>query len=117
MFSGSVPPNAAELLLEDNFKDLLHKAKQDYDYIIVDTAPTIYVTDTFLIAKEADVTLYMVKEGLTEKKLLKHIEDVNRSKKISNLSLILNGASLNTNFGYGYGYVYTDKKKPFYKFW
>ena len=115
--SGSVPPNPAELLVEDRFEELIDVVKSIYDYVIVDTAPTIYVTDTFLISKYADVTVYVVKQGLTEKKLLHHIKEVNSKKKLNHMALVLNGVVSDTNFGYGYGYVYNDTKKPFYKFW
>ena len=115
--SGSVPPNPAELLVEDRFEELIDVAKSIYDYVIVDTAPTIYVTDTFLISKFADLTVYVVKQGLTEKKLLHHIKEVNSKKKLNHMALVLNGVVSDTNFGYGYGYVYNDTKKPFYKFW
>ncbi|GGZ56783.1 GumC family protein [Mesonia mobilis] len=115
--SGSVPPNPAELLVENRFEELIDVVKSIYDYVIVDTAPTIYVTDTFLISKYADVTVYVVKQGLTEKKLLHHIKEVNNKKKLNHIALVLNGVVSDTNFGYGYGYVYNDTKKPFYKFW
>ncbi len=115
--SGSVPPNPAELLVEDRFEELIDVAKSIYDYVIVDTAPTIYVTDTFLISKYADVTVYVIKQGLTEKKLLHHVKEVNNKKKLNHIALVLNGVVSDTNFGYGYGYVYNDTKKPFYKFW
>lgn len=115
--SGSVPPNPAELLVEDRFEELIDVAKSIYDYVIVDTAPTIYVTDTFLISKYADVTVYVIKQGLTEKKLLHHVKEVNNKKKLNHIALVLNGVVSDTNFGYGYGYVYNEKKKPFYKFW
>ena len=115
--SGSVPPNPAELLVEDRFEELIDVVKSIYDYVIVDTAPTIYVTDTFLISKYADVTVYVIKQGLTEKKLLHHVKEVNNKKKLNHIALVLNGVVSDTNFGYGYGYVYNDTKKPFYKFW
>ncbi|MEO2058734.1 MAG: polysaccharide biosynthesis tyrosine autokinase [Mesonia sp.] len=115
--SGSVPPNPAELLVEDRFEELIDVVKSIYDYVIVDTAPTIYVTDTFLISKYADLTVYVIKQGLTEKKLLHHVKEVNNKKKLNHIALVLNGVVSDTNFGYGYGYVYNDAKKPFYKFW
>ena len=115
--SGSIPPNPTELLVEDRFEQMLGEVRSLYDYIIVDTAPTIYVTDTFLISKYADVTVYVIKQGLTEKKLLHHVKEVNNKKKLNHIALVLNGVVSDTNFGYGYGYVYNEKKKPFYKFW
>jgi len=115
--SGSIPPNPTELLVEDRFEQMLGEVRSLYDYIIVDTAPTIYVTDTFLISKYADATVYVIKQGLTEKKLLSHVKEIDSKKKLNHIALVLNGVVSDTNFGYGYGYVYNDTKKPFYKFW
>ena len=117
ILSGSVPPNPAELLSNGRFELMLNQLKNDYDYIVVDTAPTIYVTDTFLIAEQADATVYMIKQDLTEKKLIGHINSLNRTGKLNNINLVFNGISSETNLGYGYGYTYNDKVKPFWKFW
>jgi len=117
LFSGSVPPNPAELLMGKEFSEMIGTLKKEYDYIVVDTAPTIYVTDTFLMAEEADLTVYMTKQNITEKKLVGHIKSIKKNNKLKNIALIFNGVTGRTNFGYGYGYVYEDKRKPFYKFW
>lgn len=115
--SGSVPPNPAELLMNDKFSKLIENAEYTYDYIVIDTAPTIYVTDTLLIGRNADMTVYVVKQDLTDSNLIDHIVKLNKSNKFNNLSVVLNGVTGNVNFGYGYGYIYNDKKKFFWKFW
>lgn len=119
MYSGSVPPNPAELLLRnDKFSELIREARKVYDYIIVDTAPTVYVTDSLLIAENADVTVYMVKQDMTDKKLIDHIKNLHHNNKLNNISIVLNGVKNNVNYGYGYGYVSDEEHKtPFWKFW
>ncbi len=119
LYSGSVPPNPAELLLKnDKFSELIRDAREAYDYIIVDTAPTVYVTDSLLISDNADVTVYMVKQDMTDKKLIDHIKNLNKDNKLNNISIVLNGVKNDVNYGYGYGYASDDENKdPFWKFW
>ena len=108
LISGSLPPNPAYLLTNGHFEMLLEEAKGLYDYIIVDTAPTILVTDTLLISKFADATLYITRANVTEKNLLNHAIELHKNKKLKNMAFVLNsvggGKSYGYNYGYGYGY-------------
>ena len=121
VLSGAIPPNPAELLLNGRFEELIAEAKSKYDYVIIDTAPTILVTDTLLISKYADATMYMVRAGYTDVKLLKHIEELQKQRKLNNMGIVLNGVkedgAYGYNYGYGYGYSEEVKKKPLWKFW
>ncbi len=121
VLSGTIPPNPAELLLNGRFEELIEEAKSKYDYVIIDTAPTILVTDTLLISKYADATMYMVRAGYTDVKLLKHIEELQKHRKLNNMGIVLNGVkedgAYGYNYGYGYGYSEEVKKKPLWKFW
>ncbi len=110
LLSGAIPPNPAHLLTNGRFEQLLEDAKEIYDYIIVDTAPTILVTDTLLISEFADVTLYMVRAEVTEKNLLDFSKNLARTGRLKNVAYVINsvGASraygYSYNYGYGYGY-------------
>jgi len=108
MLSGAIPPNPAHLLTNGRFEQLLAEARTEFDYIIVDTAPTILVTDTLLISKFADVTLFLTKANYTDKKLLKFSKDLSESGKIKNMAYVINsvGAGKSYSYGYGYGYNY-----------
>lgn len=106
ILSGSIPPNPAHLLTNGRFKKLIEEAKADYDYIIVDTAPTILVTDTMLISQLADATIYLVRANYTEKNLLNYSKDLFDSGKLKNIAYVLNGIDANSSYGYGYGYNY-----------
>ncbi len=110
--SGKIPPNPAELLLSDRVKKLIDEARMKYDYIIVDSAPTILVTDTFLINKFADVTMYVTRANYTDKVLLNYLQETIDDKKLDNVSLIVNDVKV-SNFGYGrkYSYEYTSRNK------
>lgn len=113
VFSGAIPPNPAELLMNDRMKELLKDQEKNYDFIIVDTAPTMIVTDTLLISPLADTTIYIARAGFTEKKLLEHPKELRQQGKLKGLAVVLNdvdyskfsyGAKYGYAYGYGYGY-------------
>ncbi|WP_179351506.1 GumC family protein [Winogradskyella vidalii] len=106
ILSGSIPPNPAHLLTNGRFKKLIEEAKLKYDYIIVDTAPTILVTDTMLISQLADVTIYLARANYTEKKLLNYSKDLFESGKLNNVAYVLNDVDTKKSYGYGYNYGY-----------
>lgn len=112
ILSGAIPPNPAELLMEYRTKQIFDELRQIYDFVIVDTAPSMLVTDTILINKLADVTLYVFRAGYTEKNLLEFVKDATADGRLTNVAGVLNNVSL-SNFGYGnkYGYSYTNEKK------
>lgn len=119
MFSGPIPPNAPELLSSTIFSKFINEVKKEFDYIIVDTAPTLLVTDTLLIAENADITLFVTRANFTEKRLLKFSKDLNKTKKLNNMAYVVNSVDRNNfkGYNYGYGYGYDDQKtqKSWYK--
>ncbi|SDH02706.1 GumC family protein [Winogradskyella thalassocola] len=106
ILSGSIPPNPAHLLTNGRFTKLLEEAKDEYDYIIVDTAPTILVTDTMLISQLADATIYLTRANYTEKNLLKFSKDLSESGKLKNMAYVINSVGASRSYGYGYNYGY-----------
>jgi capsular exopolysaccharide synthesis family protein len=118
-FSGTIPTNAPVLLSGKRFEKFIEMAKNEFDYIIVDTAPTVLVTDTLLISKYADLTLFVVRAGFTDKKLIEFSKNLSDTKKLINMAYALNavgqGKSNDYNYGYGYGYDLQKPTKPWYK--
>lgn len=116
--SGVIPPNPVELLMNDKINKMFAELKETYDYIIVDTAPVSVVTDTLLIAKNADAFIYVVRANYLDKRLLHVPEMFYNQKKLPNMSLVLNATEvMNKGYGYGYGYGYGAdvEVKPWYK--
>ena len=70
MPSGSIPPNPSELLMTKETEELFAEVKKRFDYVIVD-CPPIIVTDSSIVGKYVDLTLYVSRIGHTEKKKLK----------------------------------------------
>ena len=106
IFSGSVTPNPAELLSNGRFEELLNILKKEYDYVIVDTAPTILVADTLLISQLSDLTVYLTKADFTDKKLLTYSLDLKVQGKLKNMAYIINNIGNSKGYGYNYGYNY-----------
>ena len=107
LFSGNIPPNPASLLTNGRLEKLLDEAKEEYDYIILDSAPTILVSDTMLTASLADVTVYVTRANFTEKKLLNYAKDLSDTNKIKNMVFVINDLDRKSNsYGYGYNYGY-----------
>jgi len=120
ILSGSIPPNPAELFMSDRMKKLLEHLSNEYDFVIVDTAPTMIVTDTLLISPLADTTIYVTRAGYTEKKLLDFPKDLKQQGKLKGLAIVLNdvdyskfsyGAKYGYSYGYGYGYGADEESK------
>lgn len=130
LFVGTIPPNPAELLMRPEIDEMFVELKKMYDYIIVDTAPIALVTDTQVINRLADVTLYCMRMGHTEKISLDTVKALSLRKSLNNLGVIISqvgvgklyygGEKKSTNFGYGYGYGYgygshDNKKESVFK--
>ena len=114
--SGSIPPNPSELWRQERAGELFKSLETKYDYIVVDTAPVMLVTDTFLINKYADITLYVTRAGYTEKRLQQFSIDATKDGKLKDIAYVLNDVKM-ANFGYGnkYGYSYGEENKSIFK--
>lgn len=117
IYSGKIPPNPAELLTNGRMRELLENMVNHYDYIIVDTAPLMVVTDTLSISEYADQILYVTRAGMTELKALEYPLKLHKEGKLDGLSFIVNGVN-DSNLGYGgkYGYGYGKSTAKWWKF-
>ncbi|GAA3607344.1 polysaccharide biosynthesis tyrosine autokinase [Flavivirga amylovorans] len=116
LLSGKVPPNPAELLMNDRIKDLFDTVSDQYDYVIVDTAPSMLVTDTLLISEYAGHTIYLTRADYTEKRILNFAKELHAENKLNGMMLVVNDVK-QSNFGYGakYGYYGAPEKKGFFR--
>ena len=117
VYSGRIPPNPAELLMSDRLKYLMREVSEIYDYVIVDTAPLMVVTDTLLISDYADHMIYVTRAGVTDKKAVQYPIKLRDEGKIKGLSFVVNDVKA-SNLGYGgrYGYGYGKTQKKWWKF-
>lgn len=129
---GHIPPNPTELVARQALEEAIERMKQHFDYIILDTAPIGMVTDTQLIARVADLSVYVCRSGYTSKSEFKLINELKQNGKLPHPCVLLNGIDMNKRetgsyygygkygkyghygygkkYGYGYGYGYGKEK-------
>lgn len=108
--AGPIAPNPAELLLSEQLEAMIAELRQRYDYIFVDNVPVGIIADAAITNRIADLTIFVVRVGKLDRRMLPELEKIYHSGQLNNMSLILNGAIVNRigygNYGYGYGYGY-----------
>ena len=102
---GTVPPNPTELLARGGLEKAIETLKANFDYVILDTAPVGIVTDTLLIGRVADLSVYVCRADYTHKAEFTLINELAENNKLPNLCIAVNGLDLNSRkYGYYYGY-------------
>jgi capsular exopolysaccharide synthesis family protein len=131
LLAGDIPPNPTLLLSSERLKDVIDEFKKEYDIIIFDTAPSLLVSDSLIISKYADTTLFVFRSNITEKQLVQYAVKLTEDEKINNTAFVLNGINFKGmygynysysygygygyNYGYGYGYGLDEVRKKWYK--
>ena len=105
LLSGPLPPNPLNLVNNGNIDILLKEAKNMYDYIIIDSAPTLLVADTKSLIDKSDILIFLTRCNITDKDVLKHISAISDNIN-TNVGVILNGVGQKNSYGYSYGYGY-----------
>lgn len=104
---GIIHPNPNELLMSPALSKLIEEAREEYDIVILDTAPVGIISDTFLISQYSDLTLYIVREKYTHRDSVSFINEQSENKRLPNMYLVYNDVDLkNENYRYGYGKAY-----------
>lgn len=107
---GTIPPNPTELLFSDRLQKMFDDLRKEYDLIFLDCPPVEIVADASVIAKYADMTVFVIRAGLMEREMLPIVEGYYNNKKFNNMSMLLNGTITAGNrygyhrYGYSYGY-------------
>lgn len=102
---GVVPPNPTELVARQALDDAIDILKKNFDYVIIDSAPIGMVTDTQIISRVTDLTIYVCRSGFTPKSDFKLVNDLVREGKLHHVGVLINGIDMNRrNTGYYYGY-------------
>ena len=105
LMAGPTPPNPTELLARQNMHDIIELLKQQYDYVIMDTAPVGLVTDTLQIARYSNVNCYVCRADYTPKANIGLLNSLTAEDKLTNCCIILNGVDMSKKkYGYYYGY-------------
>lgn len=119
---GPVPPNPAEMLLNERVGELFEELRERFDVVIVDTAPVGLVSDAITLGKHVDAAVYIVRHNYTLKKQIQLIEDIRKNNKLPHLSIIVNDINKRAGYGgyygyggYGYGYGYGNREGSYFE--
>ena len=105
ILSGHIPSNPNELLSGSKISELFGSLRKMYEFIIIDSPPVGLVSDAFLLNDYVSKTLYVAKAKFTKKRMIEDVNSIIKSSKLKNVSIILNGVSLQRKYGYSsYGY-------------
>ena len=108
MYAGPMPPNPAELLLSARLDDMISKLRNIYDVIVIDGVPNFMVADAGIINRVSDITIFVIRVGLLDRRFLPVIERLYKNNTLTNMCTILNGVTTKkSTYGYGYGYGYS----------
>ncbi len=115
--AGPIPPNPAELIETPEMQSLLGQASNEFDFIIIDTPPIAVVVDSLLLARSADVNVFVIRQSFSSKDSLLLVNDLQKREEMKSLCLVVNDVSHNSVYGlgkyrysynYGYGYNYSS---------
>ena len=110
--SGVVPPNPSELLQSEKLDQLFVELRQNYDYVIVDSAPVALVGDSYLLHRLVDMTIFVTRANYTAYDLIEFINQTHMQQRLPKMVAVLNGVDAKKiGYGYGYGYGSTAKNK------
>jgi capsular exopolysaccharide synthesis family protein len=112
--AGTPPPNPAELLASTNMRDVLEQLREHYDHIVVDTPPTLSVTDAVVLSPRADAIVLVIRSGQTTKQALRRSRDILAQVNAKVSGVLLNAVDLSSP-DYYYYYEYQGKYSRYYR--
>lgn len=113
--TGTIPPNPSELLMHERFAAVLEQGSETYDYVLIDSAPVLAVTDAAIAGRLADAVLMVIRSGGHPLRQIEH-----SVKRLQQAGVNLRGLMLNDvevpKRGYGYGKYYRYKYRYRYAY-
>jgi polysaccharide biosynthesis transport protein len=121
--AGTPPPNPAELLASPQMKDVLVQLREEYDHIVIDTPPTLSVTDAVVMSTRADRVVLVIRSGQTTKQALRRARDLLLQVNAKVCGVLMNAVDLNSpdyyyyceyqgKYGYGYYDEQSERNDP-----
>lgn len=107
--AGHQAPNPSEILMSERLDKMVEELKEKYDYVIIDSVPVNVVADALIVNRVADLTLFVLRSGNLDRRLLPDIQALYDEHKLKNMALVLNGIADSHVYGSGYYYGYGTK--------
>ncbi|HTZ82765.1 MAG TPA: polysaccharide biosynthesis tyrosine autokinase [Candidatus Acidoferrales bacterium] len=112
--AGTPPPNPAELLASANMREVLNQLREEYDHIVIDTPPSLSVTDAVVLSPRADAVVLVIRSGQTTKQALRRSRDILTQVNAKVVGVLLNAVDLSSP-DYYYYYEYQGKYARYYR--
>jgi len=112
--AGTPPPNPAELLASTNMKQVLDELREQFDHVVVDTPPTLSVTDAVVLSPRVDAIILVIRSGQTTKQALRRSRDILMQVNAHVTGVLLNAVDLSSP-DYYYYYEYQGKYTHYYQ--
>jgi capsular exopolysaccharide synthesis family protein len=112
IFSGPIPPNPSDYVLSIKMKEIINRAKQEFDYVIIDSPPAGLLSDSVYLIQYVDSSVFVLNTKTSSKKVITFVEELIASNNLKNVLLLLNGVErpkrkyYYSGYGYSYGYGY-----------
>jgi len=106
ILSGPIPPNPAELLLQNKFSKIMAEIKEEYEVIVLDCPPAGLVSETKELFKHSDVNFFIFRQGFSNKSNIQILNNLIEKGGVSKIYAILNDVHIDKGYGFGYGYGY-----------
>ena len=98
--AGNTPPNPSELLAGSRLKELLGRLAEDYDYILIDTPPSLVVTDSLVIRNHVNGYVIVVRSDVSSMDAVSETVGKFRQVNAKICGFILNGKKAKTSDKY-----------------
>ena len=102
---GVIPPNPSELLGSEQMKNVLQRAKEQYDYVLIDTPPVMPVTDALIVSRFVDGMILVIASAEVKVEMARDVKNQLVNAGVNILGVVLNKVR-SEHHGYGYGYYY-----------
>lgn len=102
--TGPRPPNPAEMLSSNRLEEQMREWTQQFDRIVIDTAPLLAVSDTQALAVRADAVVLVARAGITRKRALLRARDLLWRVKAPVTGVVVNDVDLRLENFYTYRY-------------
>jgi len=107
--AGTIPPNPAELIARPALDEAIKCLAEEFDYVILDSAPVGLVSDALIASRLADATLYICRADYSHKNDFELINDLKKKQKLPEMAIVVNGINMKKKkYGYYYGYGKRD---------
>jgi Mrp family chromosome partitioning ATPase len=106
MPSGPIPPNPAELIDSEKMEYLFNLIRKEFEYVILDTPPSAVVSDTMLLNRYNDISLFIIRQNYTHKNVLNLINQYQSKEVMKALCIVVNDIKVSGYYGYAYRYYY-----------